>query len=490
MAITDRALSANGCIARRGNWASHAVAAPLVVDADDETFESNVRDVSQRPVFWFDLGAVFTIMAVGMHQAGGNFNNSTAGKVWSSDDDSNWTERWSGQWPGWSFEQAFTPTAARYWMVESTAQQDMYWRPRTIHLFEDSYTGPQPPDGALANDLLQKVGTQYPLLWSTWSLIQGAPSNFDPITMLAIIGLWNNWLLNQILEGGTGGGTVECPNTDPNNQAIWDKIDALETQMDSRFDSASVLLMNYFAALMGDPPQSIPDVQSLVNDAWASLNTAISNAQAALMGAQGKDITDVYSALQSAITVLSTVSDNNAALIRGNPPTDLRSLLSTMMSSFTTQTGELQGYLGVDHSQLLNSLGSIQSDVDDIQATLALPLEASGALRLWPGNDGVTYGDPITVTGPVEVNALCHGVLVTVQQYPPGQSRMPAGNVTRYKGLGWLAFRSDLGDYDSLESIQFSDQVIITKQLSIASGCAVYCKPGARMTIRPFQLNP
>lgn len=487
--ITDRALSANGAVCKWGSWSSHTTNADNINDGTETTYINNTSSLVSRPVVHCDLNDVPTIMGVGIHDSYNNTNFAISAKVWSSSNNTDWTERWSGDCPSNAWEVTITPTAARYWMVECTARDGPTWVVRTLHLFEDSYVAPQPPDGATLAELQQKIATQYPQLAVTWALLQGAPTNCDPALMLACIGLWNNWLLNQIIEGGTGGGECLYVEPDPNNQGLYDQADANLTTLSGAIDDLETLMNNEYLAIIGGDARSLTDVYDRIASCEATLSALVEAVAPDLKGAGGYNLTHIHDDLQSGISAIAANDNANTLAIRGLPGTNLRSILDTMTSSFTTQTNELRGPLGTTHDNLLSALAGVQSDTDDIQNTLSTLPSNSGVLRLWPGFDQVTMGAPVMVNAPTELNVNCHGVLVTVQGYPPGQSRQPAGAAVRFKGLGWLAFRSDLDDYGDLQSIQFDDCVIMCNGIAQAEGLAVYCKPGAILSIQPFTIN-
>ncbi|HEY9758870.1 MAG TPA: hypothetical protein V6C97_27120 [Oculatellaceae cyanobacterium] len=287
----------------------------------------------------------------------------------------------------------------------------------------------------------------------------------------------------------TQGGTLECPNTDPDNQAVFDRVVAAESYIDQAIDDQTVIINNEYSAIIGLDARSLTDVYNRVALAETNILNAISALQITLMGVGRRDLSEVFDYIGSSASAISVNDNANTAAIRGDPATDLRSLTTTMTTSFSTQTDELRGVSDLDHTDLGTSVQNVKDVADDIlTAVLALPSN-SGALRLWPGNAGVTYGAPTVVTEPTEINAVCHGVVVTVNSYPAGQSRMPAGTATRFKGIGWLAFRTDIGDYEALEQIQFAEAVILTRQLEQAAGMAVYCKPGAQLTVTPFTID-
>lgn len=489
MTMTDWAQRAQGAAIVGGILGGTLTDKPQVNDGDDQTGNAVTDGYQYLPLFKVTLTQARPIMAVGLHQGANNNYYATQFRIDYSTNDSSWTTVWTGYPSSNDYETEIVPTTARYWRIVGLAGVGTWFYVRTIHLWEDSYVNPQPPEGATLAELQQKVATQYAQLATTWALLQGAPTNCDPVLMLACIGLWNNWLLNQIVENGTGGGECLYVEPDPNNQAIWDKVDNVDSDLQSGISAIAANDNANMATILANDNGNTAGLISHINDQTALILAAIADVQATLdnqVVPAFSTITTQFWNLTQHVTSEHTDTRNAVYNQLFDPTTGVVRQVNDNTNAVELS---INGNVDAAESAILAAIADVQSDTDDIQNTLSTLPSNPAALRLWPGLAGVTFGAPVVLSAPGQISAACHGVTVTIDSYPPGQSRQPAGSTIRHKGIAWLAFVNDAGDYEAIEQIHHSEQVIITKQLEIAAGLAVYCKPGCTLTITPFTID-
>lgn len=117
------------------------------------------------------------------------------------------------------------------------------------------------------------------------------------------------------------------------------------------------------------------------------------------------------------------------------------------------------------------------------------PEPATGGETRYPGASGVTFADPITVTETGTFAADCDGTLLSITDIPPGQGRQPAGDVTRFPYVGWLAFVDAEGNEDNLQRIELDKSIFIPHTMSRAAGITVYAKRGLQLVLTPWTIG-
>lgn len=204
--------------------------------------------------------------------------------------------------------------------------------------------------------------------------------------------------------------------------------------------------------------------------------------EAAIRGGDSRTLTDAVNAVTHPTTgAIRVINDNTNAVetsINGNVDAAESAILGAI-SPVQADTDALQTDLA--------AVAGVVADVLEAISNLVLP--SGGGLR-WPGSDSVTLSTPQVITQPATLSLSCHGCIVEVLTAPSGQSVQHADSATRYKGIAWAAFQSDRGDWEALQQINLSRQVLLSKDLSQAAAVAVYCKPGAQLRVTPFSINP
>ena len=115
------------------------------------------------------------------------------------------------------------------------------------------------------------------------------------------------------------------------------------------------------------------------------------------------------------------------------------------------------------------------------------PAEEQG--NFYPGASGVSLGSPTVISGAALISGPMHGVLVSITATPSGQSTQGAEGNTKYKGLGWLCFRSADGYGEPKQPLEISLGILKPMTLLQAASVAVYCKPGSSVTITPYTIQ-
>lgn len=136
---------------------------------------------------------------------------------------------------------------------------------------------------------------------------------------------------------------------------------------------------------------------------------------------------------------------------------------------------------------------SINNNVDAAEAAILQLLgegvTAEGGGNFFPGSAGVTFGDPQTISGAALITGPMDGVLVSITATPSGQSTQGAEGNTKYKGLGWLCFRTAEGYGEPKQPLEISLGILKPMTLLQAASAAVYCKPGSSVTITPYTIQ-
>lgn len=418
--------------------------------------------------------------------ADGNYA-ATVIRIEYANDDSSWYSLGTFNVTSWDQEFTFPETTARYWKVTATEGGTYNWNCWEMEVWGDDgggYPGGECDYDEILRDVWDQTGGADK---SSVLVAYGIPyliGTGSIYNYLAAILCRLNTLHDKVdlLEIAVG-------DHDPSNQLLMDKLNDIDGDLQSGITVIATNDNANTAAIEANDNQNTSALVALVNARTIDVTDAITATQEALAGVDARDLTHVHDDIASGISALAINDNANTALVRGDPATDLRSILDTMISSFAQQTVDLRGPLGTTHDELASAIAGVQADTDDIQLTLAALPSNPTPLRLWPGLSGVTFGAPVVLSAPGQITAPCHGVTVTIDAYPPGQSRQPAGSTIRHKGIAWVAFVNDAGDFEQLEQVQHSESVIITKQLEIAAGLAVYCKPGCTLTVTPFTID-
>lgn len=434
-----------------------------------------------------DLGAKYTISQFRLNQQPNNSQSAALYEIAYSDDGASWNILENHARAAYDETYSCTPTAAQWWRLTSLNGLSSNWAVRTWEIWGEVYSPP----------------TELSCASTTEEVIQHVWDNYYQDTFTAIETLFPEWLYEEMDAWHIAflvfqakkiiccceSMSAQLGNLTFDDTDILNAISDLDAVVDSGITAIATNDNANAADIEENDNTNTSALIALINQRAGEIEANDNGNTSGLIGTINAARDNVNTNVDTESSQIQSHMDVHETSAAGDRAAKYAATLAALTSGLAQQTTDLAGPLGTTHDDLATAIAGVQADTDDIQESLSTLPSMSGALRLWPGEDGVTYQPSVLVTAPTELNVACHGVLVTVNGFPPGQSRQPAGATTRYKGLGWLAFRSVERDYDQLESIQFAEQVIITKQLLQADGLAVYCKPGASITIRPFLIN-
>ncbi|HEY5915670.1 MAG TPA: discoidin domain-containing protein [Verrucomicrobiae bacterium] len=405
----------------------------------------------------------------------------------ASDDDSSWFTVKNYAPTGLDETFSVNISYARYWRFTCTAHTASGWAVQTIELRS---SGGQPVGEIACSstptdvmqfiwyNLYQEVFSSLSSLFPQWSF---APETAFQMAFLVYIARRTHCLEEAM--GGGGGDHI------PSNQEIYDALAAHDTNLNTRMDSASTVRTTIATDATADRLAKKVEIVDAVNAAALGVEQAADldrvSLEGSILDAQGVLVTLV----NQNTSAIATNDNANKTAILNDAATKAAALTATITSGLAQQTMDLTGPLWTTHDEIFNAVTALNPRLTDIENAIGALPSNSGLPLPWPGLGGVTLGDPITITGPMEWEDECDGVMVSVLAFPPGQSRQPAADVTRYKGLGWLAFRSDLDDHEDLQGISLSHQVIVPKVIAHPTGFAVYCKPGTTLSVTPFLIS-
>lgn len=294
-------------------------------------------------------------------------------------------------------------------------------------------------------------------------------------------------LLHMVTGGGEGSGTALT--LAELKAYMEDELEAFQVRMD-----AVVTLLNAHAAnIRGD----IGILGSGHNDLLTELGVAEGNVEAAITVSQGvitdaieaisaPDLSGIEGAISAAQTAIIGDVDTQTAAVTSavNAYTDLRadSLDAAIAALHNLSASDLASALAA----LLTSVeGEIGEGVQTVLAALAA-LQTSASAPVYPGAANITVGSTASVTGHTTINGTMDGILWTVNSVPPGQSHQPAGARMRYKGLGWIAFKSDGGELEQRQNLELDLGIAVPKSMQHAGGVVIYVKPGSDVDVTPY----
>lgn len=487
MTQTNWATAANGASASASSSYSTNTPDKMIDGQDDTWWRSNIVPIGVAEWVKIDLGQPRAINCIRFYQAINPANWVESYNLHYSHNNSDWSllvEKLDST----GFDQdVLSETAARYWRIQPTTTSAGPWIVRDWQLiYDDASDLPQPDADSTVTELIRYVWENYyqdtfgalDTLFPTWDY-----DEMDCWHIAFHVGVWKSVL--SALED-MGGGGAECA-FDPTS--ILAAIDAHDTNMDTQLGSAATVRTTIATDATADRLAKYNGQLDALSLAQLALTENIDNEHIDTRAAVNAARDTILVNNNSQTSVLAVNSNANKDTIIANANGNLGTLTNTITSGLAQQTVDLAGPLATTHDELMSAIDAVDQKATDIQAIVTALSSNSGALPAWPGGANVDLLDEVVVTVPTELEISCDGVIVSVTQYAPGQSRQPAGDVTRYKGLGWVAFRSDLDDHENLIAISMSHQVICPQVIAHPTGLAVYCKPGTRLVLTPFLIS-
>lgn len=488
---TDWALAANGSAAvdngsRLGNIAA------FTIDGNDATaFYSNLACNSGTPYVTITFAETHTIHVVQLKQLDAVNYQATIVEVLYSLNGVDYSSLGNHNIAGADDSWEITPLAARYWRIRSVNGGVNYWRLHTISLWDDGTSVPTPPNGSLESDAQYKLGVGGPRLQLPWlAYTQGGPL-YSPEYCNFVVGMWNNYLLNQIiatLGGGDPGGGEELTLGD-----IATLFADQDAHNDIHFTSIYNSIGNEANAIRGLDQRNLTDVMAAIHLATDNVDGDIVNLPNKIDGISSEISTIIGLQISQLSTDLQTVigqarDDVKAWVTLNNTP--LLALVAAEFAASIAATAASAASAATNSAEIVTDWAATIPDlVDDVGQILDL-LQGQGQSDTgtpeWPGVANVTFNPPWTISHADNIPGPMDGVLIDVQAVPNGQSRQAAAGSYRYKGVGWLAFMTDTNHWEPLQQIGCEHGVYVAQSLARASRVAVYCKPGTTLLIRPW----
>lgn len=109
---------------------------------------------------------------------------------------------------------------------------------------------------------------------------------------------------------------------------------------------------------------------------------------------------------------------------------------------------------------------------------------------IWPGEDNVTYGTPVAVSGVTSISAPMDGILLSLTTVPV---RNVFWTAEAYQGLvhvGGVQFLSDAGDIEGVQFINNNVQLFAARTIKQAEGCIIRVGAGISGVATPWTVNP
>lgn len=127
-------------------------------------------------------------------------------------------------------------------------------------------------------------------------------------------------------------------------------------------------------------------------------------------------------------------------------------------------------------------LANVFNETTIINNTAAISVE----LPLWPGIADVTLGTPVALTGQLNLQEACDGVIVTITTPPTKTGLRQLGGAYYDYGVGELAFESDNGDLEPWQYMGFRNAIFTPRSMLHAAGVRFRILAGAEGTVTPW----
>jgi len=240
-------------------------------------------------------------------------------------------------------------------------------------------------------------------------------------------------------------GALDIPNLVAQVVALLASSDDIEAALTS--------LLSWLSGRNQDTNQAQSTALATVEDYTDTLETALQTDTDTITG-------DIAQA------VLDLAADVLAARGTGDPTiADVRSDLSTIRGDSST------------------TLASLDAKLDDILDALA---GASAGPPAWPGLAGVTLGTPVPITADMTLSGPIDGALVEVTGVPTGQGRTSFDGRMSYFRLGQAAFRTDNGDLETFQYVNWDNGLLVPLHMLTAGGLVLHFVGGVSGTVTPW----
>lgn len=486
MAYGNKALVALGASASASSYQGSYTPA-RIIDLDSQSYWASGSYPVTGAWIKVNLGQPWAISHHYFLQRPPGNDFATSVKVQYSTDDVVWHDLEIYTCDTQAEEWDHPAVTAQYWKATSMAGGSQWWGVQLWEIWGDTAeaTGTLPCDPTVGQVLQYVWDNTYQAAYD-WLETLDPGVNFDPVLVFILASTVVSIQTSKaVLCGGGGpGGTCLFDDTD-----MLAAIAALDGVVDSGISAIALNDNSNTASIMAKLGASA-----------TSLEDQIAEGVQDGLDATFARGTDVISAVSAAQTHIETNDNSNTSGIVGtiNAARDhveadaavkYAALTETVTDGLAQQTTDLAGPLGTTHDAILTAVQAIPDYGSTLQDILdALSAEVSTGNQ-WPGSANVQLGLSQQVTGPALLSIPMDGCLVTVEGVPNGQSHQTANGCTRYKGLGWLAFQSDGGDFEEMQTLHLNSQLFRPRDMLQAQAVAVYCKPGTTLTVQTYTIT-
>jgi len=108
---------------------------------------------------------------------------------------------------------------------------------------------------------------------------------------------------------------------------------------------------------------------------------------------------------------------------------------------------------------------------------------------VWPGLDGVTLGDPVTITALLTIMVPMDGCLIQIDDVTTNKPEIPYGDQMAWRYLGALSFVSDNDFVEPWQPLAFSQALYTPRSMAHASGLVLRTDASVVGTVTPWVLN-
>jgi hypothetical protein len=299
----------------------------------------------------------------------------------------------------------------------------------------------------------------------------------DHFRIFAMLGALCQAIYYRMETMGGGGGGTSYDDT-----WVRNALTTIQTQITNHDLSIETMILNSRQTTQDAIDGAVLDViseiaihDSTMMAAVADLDTVVDNGFLAN--------TQLHLNTRSTIT---NYIDSNNPVIAGYVTAAQLALEALMALIAPSAISGVLDVLGDDEGNILSAISGLKDYSATLQQIIDLLTTLPSNPVGFPGLDGVTMGTPVIVTSPMEIAGPLDGVVIEVQATAPGQSRQLCGDLYRYKGAGWVAFKSDTNHYGPMQAVQWSLAVICCPVVASPTAISVYCKPGTTLRVTPW----
>lgn len=283
--------------------------------------------------------------------------------------------------------------------------------------------------------------------------------------------------------------------------------------------------------------QQLSDVQGAGGVTLATLAAALD----AVHGVGGYDLTDIYNAigapdLSAILTAISALRGDDAATVKaaldqlsairtgsdydladvkawidalpqgdgGLTGAALLAIIAAIALAIPTGGATLAvpviaaggGAVGVmatlfEVASIIGTLADLAADVLDIKNALSGGTGTGSGIvaPVWPGEDGVTISQPLTMSDGLTIEGPFDGLLFDITDQPSGASYYGFGERRSWRYVGSVLFITDRGDAERAESIGIDAQIVVPRTMAHAGSAILRLNGGWEGTVCTWTVN-